>query len=193
MGFYFLFWKYGPNQLSNLCTLPYSLKPCLNIYWRITLVLKKHEFKCCFENRFKFWKEIKLCFDSLSTAVMEGGAALGYMVAICHGYSHQTDQPCPALNIQYFHFLCHLFWRILSHSNWRIHTHWGLWFDLIHLSIEGMSELRVFNQLGPGYSTLDWIFKKRSTCHLSPVKSPRECKGLWITRCLELTQQWTLV
>ena len=116
MGFYFLFWKHGPNQISNLCTLPYSLKPCLNIYWRITLVLKKHEFKCCFENRFKLWKDIKLCFDSLSTAVMEGGAALGYMVAICHGYSHQTDQPCPALNIQYFHFLSHLFFDAFHYT-----------------------------------------------------------------------------
>ena len=103
---------------------------------------------------------------------MEGGAALGYMVAICHGYSHQTDQPCPALNIQYFHFLCHLFRRILSHSNWRIHTHWGLWFDLIHLSIEGMSELRVFNQLGPWYSTLDWIFKNKINLPSLPRQEP---------------------
>ena len=101
---------------------------------------------------------------------MEGGAALGYMVAICHGYSHQTDQPCPALNIQYFHFLCHLFWRILSHSNWRIN--WGLWFDLIHLSIEGMSELRVFNQLVPGYSTLDWIFKNKINLPSLPRQEP---------------------
>ena len=154
-----------------------SLHPTIfpqTIYWRITLVLKKHEFKCCFENRFKFWKEIKLCFDSLSTAVMEGGAALGYMVAICHGYSHQTDQPCPALNIQYFHFLCHLFWRISSHSNWRIHTHWGFWFDLIHLSIEGMSEWLVFNQLGPGVSTLDWNSKTQDKPAISPPSRAHE-------------------
>ena len=174
VAFFLFILKTWSSSTFQPFTLPYSIKPCLNIYWRITLVLKKHEFKCCFENRFKFWKEIKLCFDSLSTAVMEGGAALGYMVAICHGYSHQTDQPCPALNIQFFHFLCHLFWRISSHSNWRIHTHRGLWFNLIHLLIEGMSEWRVFNQLGPGFSTLDWNSKKRDQPAISPPSRAHE-------------------
>ena len=147
------------------------------LFWKQIQVLKR--------NQIVFWQSQHGCNGGRSGVGIYGGN-LSWIFT-----SNGPTLPC--LKYTVFYFLCHLFWRISSHSNWRIHTHWGLWFNLIHLLIEGMSEWRVFNQLGPGFSTLNWNFKKRSTCHLSPVKSPREGECLWITRCLELTQHWTLV
>ena len=145
------------------------------LFWKQIQVLKR--------NQIVFWQSQHGCNGGRSGVGIYGGN-LSWIFT-----SNGPTLPC--LKYTLFSFLMSsLFWRISSHSNWRIHTHRGLWFDLIHLSIESMSEWHVFNQIGPGYSSLDWNLKKRSTCHLSPVKSPRECERLWITRCLELTQQF---